>query len=122
MTTFRATRTRGGERVEHYRGRIGARFLLDQFQVGAARPHFELLDRRGAKGVGGRENYASTFFFQATGELADRGGFAGPIHANDKKDPRFVGRFSVGICSDFRCCKNFQDLIFQLALQRCRLC
>ncbi len=72
------------------------------------------------KCVGGAENYRGAFFFQAAGEFADGRGFAGAVDADDEDDARFVGRFAVGIgipvCSG--CGEDFQDLIFQFALQR----
>ena len=59
------------------------------------------------------------FFFQAVGEFADGGGFAGAVHADDEEDARLVGGLAVGIgLGGGRRCENFQDLVFQFAFQR----
>src|SRR5229473_2232689 len=89
----------GGDRVVNNRGRIGAGFLLDHFDAIALRPNFELLDGSGAEGVRSAENYAGAFFAQSIGELADAGGFAGAIDADDEDDAR---AFAIGRTGDNR--------------------
>ena len=49
-------------------------------------PDLQLLDRRGAKSVAGGEHYALSFSAKASGELADRGGLAGAVDADDEDD------------------------------------
>ncbi len=93
---------RGGERVENDGGGIGAGFLFDHFDAGAARPDFELLDGGGAESVGGAEHHGGAFFFQAIGEFADGGGFAGAVDADDEEDARLVAWFAIGVGSDWQ--------------------
>ena len=58
------------------------------------------------------------FFFQAIGEFADGGGFAGAVDADDEEHARFVGWLAVGLgWAAGGSGENFQDLIFQLAFQ-----
>ncbi len=122
MTTSAWRARAARERVENYRGGIGARFLFDHFDAGAARPDFQLFDGGGAESVGGAEDHAGAFFFQAIGEFADGGGLAGAVDADDEQDARFVGWSSIrGVRIGLRgrrCGENFQDLIFQFAFQR----
>ena len=75
---------RGRNRVEDNGGWIGAGFLFYDFHAGTVGPNFELLDGCGAESVGGAEDYARTFFFQAIGELADGCCLAGAVHAYDE--------------------------------------
>ena len=89
-------RAGGGKRVEDDGGRISAGFLSYHLDAGAARPNFKLLDGGGAKRVGGAEDNASAFFFQAIAKFADGGGFASAIYADDenhaRRNFRCVGR------------------------------
>src|SRR5579885_2933506 len=70
----------GGDRVEDDGGRVGAGFLLDDFYAVALRPDFKLLDG------GGAENDAVPLLAEAVCELADAGGLAGAIDADDEND------------------------------------
>ncbi len=59
-------------------------------------------------------------------ELADGGGFAGAVHADHEDHARGGGAVGFGCCveavgADGRCRQYFQDLVFQLALQRAGL-
>ncbi len=79
---------RGGDGVVNDGGGIGAGFLLDDFDAVAMRPDFELLDGGGAESVGGAEHHAEIIFAQTIRELADAGGFAGTVHADDENHAR----------------------------------
>ena len=79
---------RCGERVVNHGRGIGSGFLLDDDDVGAPGPDFQLFDGGGAKGVGGGEDHGGAFFFPAVGELADGGGLAGAVDADDENDAR----------------------------------
>src|SRR5271165_3113671 len=74
----------GGYRVIDNRSRVRAKFLLDHLDAVARSPNLQLLDGRGAKGVGGAKDHAAAFLFQAIGELADAGGFARAVDADDE--------------------------------------
>jgi len=79
---------RGRNRVEDDGGGVRAGFLFYDFHAGTVGPNFELLDGCGAESVGGAEDYARAFFFQAIGELADGSGFAGAVHTDYKNYAR----------------------------------
>ena len=51
-------------------------------------PDLELIDGRGAERVGGADERLLAVEPQAVGELADRGGLAGAVHADDQHDAR----------------------------------
>src|SRR6204780_3292690 len=107
---------RGRDRVKNYGGRIGARFLFYDFHAGTVGPDFQLLDGCGAKGVGGAENEARAFFFQAIGELADGCCLAGAVHAYDEDYARsdfghfwrYASAVAVRMCGGGL--KNFYNL------------
>src|SRR3984885_14712046 len=114
-----AAGARGGERVENDGGGIGAGFLFDHFDAGAACPDFELFDGGGAESIGGAEHHGDALFFQAIGEFADGGGFAGAVDADNEQDARLARGLAVRIRLSGRGGgENFQDLIFQFAFQR----
>ena len=56
ITTSAPSARAARDRVEGDRARVGARRALDDLAAGALRPLLELLDRRGAEGVGGAEH------------------------------------------------------------------
>ena len=92
------TRFGCGHGVEDYSGGVGAGFLLDDFHPIALRPDFELFDGGGAEGVCGTEDNAASVLAQAIGELADAGGFAGAVYADNKNHARIV---AIGGASEF---------------------
>ena len=59
---------------------------LDEINVGALGPDFELLDGGGAEGVGGAEQHAAAFAGVEGCELAGGGGLAGAVYADHHDD------------------------------------
>ena len=86
----------GLERVEQDGARVGTLLLADDVDAVALGPDLQLLDRRGAEGVGGAEQHAFAFGPVAGGEFTDGGGFARAIHAHDQHDGGRRGRFHDG--------------------------
>ena len=66
-----AARTRRLQRIEDDRGRFRARLLRDDRHAVALGPGLELLTRRGAKGIAGREHDAAALGQQPMRQLAD---------------------------------------------------
>ena len=81
----RARRMQG---IEQHRARIGAGFLPDDFGRGTFSPDLELLDRRGAKRIGGAQEHAAAFSLIAADQLTDAGGLPRPIDAHHHHDRR----------------------------------
>ncbi len=79
--------------VEDHRRRIAA-VLRDDRDVVALAPCDELLPRRGAKGVAGGQQHRLALRLEVVGQLADRGGLAGAVHAGDHDDEGLV-RYDV---------------------------
>jgi hypothetical protein len=84
------TRFGGCNRVVDYGGRICAGFLLDDLDAVALRPDFELLDGGGAERVRSAKNDAAALLLQAIRQLADAGGLACAVDANDENHPRTI--------------------------------
>ena len=80
---------RRSERVEREPGRVGALLARDDLRAGAAAPDLELIDRGCAERVAGRQHHAAAFGAKARRELADRGGLARAVDADDQNDERF---------------------------------
>jgi hypothetical protein len=72
--------------VEQHRARIGALLLAYDLGARALAPHFELLDGRGAKGVGGAHYHATAFALEQGRKFADGGCLADAIHAHHHDD------------------------------------
>ena len=84
-------------RVEHHGRRVRARRLRDDRHVVALAPDCELLDRRSAEGVAGREHDLVPSRLQPPRELADRRGLAGAVHADHQDhERRFVRSIESG--------------------------
>ena len=65
--------------------------LLDHRDVVALAPDHELLARRGAEGVAGRQEHRQALLLQPLGELADGGGLPGAVHAGQHDHERPLG-------------------------------
>src|ERR1700733_10819668 len=115
--------TRGRNRVKDDGGRIGARFLFYNFHAGTVGPDFQLFDGCGAKRVGGAEDYARAFFFQAVSKLADGRRLAGAVHSYDENDARsdfrqvlrYASAVALRMCGG--CLKNFYYLTLEFFFQ-----
>ena len=79
----------GVDGIEHHRGRI-AGFLGDDGDAVALAPGGELLAGGGTEGVAGGQQHALALALEMLGQLADRGGFAGPIDAGDHDHERLL--------------------------------
>ncbi len=75
----------GIDRIENHRGGV-PRLLRDDGDVVALSPALQLLARRGAKGVAGRQQNRLAAFLKMIGQLADRGGFSGAVDADQHDD------------------------------------
>ena len=64
----------------------------DHGRAGALTPDLQLLDRGGAERVAGREHDLAALGAEARRELADGGGLARAVHADDQNDERLGGR------------------------------
>ena len=96
--------------------------MLDEFDSRAACPDFELFDGGGAESVGSGENDRCAFFFEAISELADGGGLADPVDAHDENHAGGGGGLGVEtVGANGGSGQDFQDLIFEFALQRAGL-
>ena len=101
-----------GHRVVNDRGGIGAGFLFDDFDAVALRPDFQLLDGGGAKGVRGAEHHAAAFLAKAVGELADAGGLARAVDADNENHARAAAILRSGDaagCRHIRPDRRVQD-------------
>ena len=85
-------RLAGRDRVEHDGRGIGAFARAHDVDAGAVRPDFELLDRRGAKRVGGADQRLSPSRLQQIRQLADRRRLAGAVDADDQHHLRAASR------------------------------
>src|SRR5947207_13350141 len=83
-----AGRSRLPDSVEHDSGRIATLLAGDDRSADALPPYLQLLDRRCSEGVAGGEQHAIILLLQPMGELADGGGFAGAIDADDENHGR----------------------------------
>ena len=80
--------SRRGEGLERKARGIRALLARDDGCAGAAAPDLELIDRGGAERVAGGEHHVAALGAEACRELADRGGLAGAIHADDEDHER----------------------------------
>src|SRR3990170_3233281 len=90
----------GGVDEEHVRGfragalerfigdpcRVGPHLLGDDLDAHTPTPHFELIDGRGAEGIGGGEHDAQTLALELMRHLGRGGGLAGAVHADHEED------------------------------------
>ena len=83
---------RPAQRIEGERRRIRARLTSDDLGAGTLPPHLELIDRGGAEGIAGRQQNALPVLAVEVGELADGGGLAGAVDADDQHHKRLVCR------------------------------
>src|SRR3569623_253952 len=83
-----AARLRRLQRIEDDRGGIGRACLRDHSDVVALAPGLQLLHRRGAEGVAGREHHRVPLGLQIYRELADGGGLAHAVHAHHQDHVR----------------------------------
>ena len=79
-----ALRLAGRDRVEDDRRWIRTVARAHDVDIGAVGPDLELLDRGGAKGVGGANQRPLPLVPQQVGELPDGRRLAGPVHADDQ--------------------------------------
>ena len=70
--------------VKHNGSRIGAFGGFDKINIRTICLNLKLLYRGGAKSVCRAENNASALLFKAHGKLADCGGFAHSVYADNK--------------------------------------
>ncbi len=97
MTTSRAARLGGCDRVEGDGGRVGTALGADEVCMSAAGPDLELLLGRGAERVRRREDDRAAGLVEPARELPDRRRLAGAVHADDEdygragieREPRF---------------------------------
>ena len=83
-----AARLGGGDGVVEHGRRVAALTRLDHLHARARGPDFELLDRRGAKSIGGAEEHGVPLCAGPRGELAAGGRFAGAVNADEEGDLR----------------------------------
>ena len=80
------------QRVERDGCRVGAGPVRHDVNVQPPAPHLQLIDRGGAKGVGGAEQHAAAILPEGAGELGDAGGLAHAVHADhDQGQRRLLG-------------------------------
>ncbi len=79
-----ALRLSGRDGVEYDGRGIGAVLRPDDVDAGPTRPDLELLDGCGAECVGRADERLPPFLPEQVREFADRGGLAGPVHADDQ--------------------------------------
>src|SRR5262249_44598237 len=97
-------------------GGVGAGLLLDHFDAVALRPNLELFDSGCAESVGGAKHDLQALFAQAIGQLADTGGLASAVHADDENDTRAVAVARSQRCNrSARGVENPRDVRFDLA-------
>ena len=82
----RAASDGGVEGVVDDGTRIGARSVGNDRDAGTVRPDPELVDRRGAERIGGRQDHAAALGGVPAGQLADRRRLARPVDADDEHD------------------------------------
>ncbi|MNS37603.1 hypothetical protein D3C72_698250 [compost metagenome] len=87
-----ATGLGGLHSVEYHRGRVGASMLGDHRDLVALAPDLQLLYRRRTEGVAGGEHDFLAFQLQFLRQLADGGGLAGTVDADDQNHERLVLR------------------------------
>ena len=85
-------RDRGIERIVHHGRRIGAGVLGDDGDVEPPGPGLELLDGRGAEGVGRRQCQRQAPVFEVIRQLGNGGGLAHAVDPHDHDDERFLRR------------------------------
>ena len=71
------------QRVERHRCRVGTHLLTDHRRPGAVGPNFELVDGCGAERIGGADPDFQSGLGQLCRELADGGGLARAVDADD---------------------------------------
>jgi len=76
----------GLQGVENHRGGVRTRLLRDDRHPVALAPSLQLLDRCGPKGVARGEHDTVALTLEPLGQLPDRRGFAGPVHAHHEDD------------------------------------
>ena len=69
-------------------GRVAAFLAGDDRRLDPVAPDLELLDRGGAEGVAGGQQHAIILLLQQMAELADGGGLARAVDADDEDDVR----------------------------------
>jgi hypothetical protein len=69
---------------ERQTGSVGAGGASDEVGAGAIGPHLQLLHGGGAEGVAGDNQHPGALAFQVGGDLAQRRGLAGPVHADEQ--------------------------------------
>ena len=85
----------GLDRVIDYRSGIRAGVLGHHRDVVTLAPHLQLLHRGGAEGVAGGQHHVLAFRLEATGQLADGGGLADPVHAHHQDHIGFLAAVDV---------------------------
>ena len=71
--------------------RIAAFFATHDWHAGSLTPDFELLDGSGAEGIARRKDHFATLRHVLDRKLADGGGFADAVDADDQQDKRLMG-------------------------------
>ena len=88
------------QRIEDEAGGVGAGRAGDDLGAGALAPDLQLLDGGGAERVAGGEHHLLPSRRRLRGELADRGGLAGAVDADDEDDVRLrAGRRRAGLAT-----------------------
>ncbi len=82
-----------------YARRIAAALARDHLDSGALAPYLKLLDRGGPEGVAAAQQDLLACLGVARGQLADRGGFARAVDANEQDHARqLVEHIDFGLC------------------------
>ena len=87
----------GGDRIERHGRGIGARLGADEIDVRPLHPDCQLLDGGGAERIGGAHEHRLASRSIPVRELADTGGLAGAVDANDQDHVRPRGDHRSGL-------------------------
>ena len=75
-----------GDGVKHHGSGVGPLLVFDKGHPGPVRPDLQLLDGSGPEGIRRPQDDGLALSLQAGGQLADGGGLAHPIDADDQDD------------------------------------
>ena len=112
-----AARAAGAHGVEAHGRRVGA-LLADDLDLVAVGPHGQLLARRGAEGVGRRQQHAGASVGEMLGQLADAGGLAGAVDAGHHDHGGVVHAHHQRL---FQRRQHVRDGVLQQGLDLCRV-
>ena len=87
----------GRQGVKYHSGRIGALALLDDLHPAALRPDGELLGGGSAEGIGSSKDNLLALLIQIMADLADGGGLAHAVYADEQHDGGLGGKIKLQI-------------------------